>query len=360
MSTSSVISRITPRILQRRNVGWIGIDVGSRQIKLAQVERRGDRWSLRHHDVLVPPEGEFATCAVTAIAERRLLSSPFVGRNLACAVSMSVSELLTMELPDGTDDELRLMIEQNLESADGDDKEPRQFAFWRGQFARHLDDEMTQVHVTTAKRNMVRTIADGLFRQGLYCQIFDVVPFALVRAATMVSSADARRPVAMFDWSGQKPLFMVVQNHTPIFTRQFRHGGVDQIVQLLGTRLGLNTNECRHLLSEYRVDDNSTQTSEPNFVRQIIAEILAEPLKLLAHEFNKTLSYVKQQRSDSWPERLWICGEGASLAGVETAVENMTGIESHLWQLGDGTAASPAQQALLCTAAALSSLAYNV
>lgn len=362
MSSASVVFRLVSRTLHRRDVGWIGIDVGRHQIKLAQVEKQGNRWSLRQSDLLTPPEGDYAQNAVTAIVDRELHSSSFTGRNVACTASMSASELLTMELPDGSDEELRLMIEQNLEGGDETADEPRQFAFWKGRFTRHLDEGMTQVHVAAAKKQIVTTIAEGLFRAGLHCQVFDILPFALVRAMSMLPDADEKRPMAAFDWSGATPLFLIIKNGEPIFTRPFRHCGVENIVQLLCSKLGLNRQESQHLLEIYH-PGRAGDDVEHNRIREAIAEIMAEPMKVLTREFEKTLAYVRQQQSEMWPEKLWICGGGASFAAVESKLTNITGIESRVWHLPNvvqhGLPVPPARQAVLCTAMALSSLAYE-
>ncbi|MFN0195856.1 MAG: pilus assembly protein PilM [Planctomycetaceae bacterium] len=362
MSSTDLISRIISRTLHRRDNGWIGIDIGRHQLKLAQVQKKGNRWSLTQSDLLTLPEGEYAPNAVATIADRHLRSSSFTGRNVACVASNSVSELLTMELPDGTDEEHQLMIEQNLESGDESADEARQFAFWQGHFSRHLDDGMTQVNVVATKRQMVTTIAEGLFRSGLHCQVFDILPFAMVRAVSMLPGADDERPVAAFDWSGSTPMFMIIKNRIPIFTRQFRNCGVDHVVQLLCTKLGLNRQEAQHLLEVYNAGGTAGEV-ERNPVREAIAEIMAEPLKMLAREFEKTLAYVKQQRFDMWPDQLWILGGGASISSVETMLTSMTGIESRIWHLPQftqhGSDVSPSRQALLSVAIALSSLAYD-
>ncbi len=267
-----------------------------------------------------------------------------------------------MELPTGPEEELQLMIAQNLEAGDETADEPRQFAFWQGQFTRNLDDGMTQVNVVAAKKQMVTTIAEGLFRSGLHCQVFDILPFALVRAVSMLPDAEDSRPVAAFDWSGSSPLFLIVKDRVPVFTRQFRNCGVESVVQLLCTKLCLNRQEGQHLLEVYNVG-NSDSDNDRNPVREVIAQLLVEPLKHLAREFEKTLAYVKQQRIDMWPEKIWIFGGGASISSVESMLTNMTGIDSRIWHLPDlsqhGGIVPPGRQARLSIAMALSSLAYE-
>src|SRR5688572_21177244 len=114
------ISRL--QVAFSRKLGWIGVDVGTHTVKLAQAARDGDSVRLHGAAVIQRPaawNGDDALSQVqpiTSTPEIRaaLECGGFVGRNAVCTLPMNVCQLRGMNVPAGSDQERRAMATHEL------------------------------------------------------------------------------------------------------------------------------------------------------------------------------------------------------------------------------------------------------
>ena len=116
-----MLTRHARRLFRRRTTGWIGVDVGTCAIKVAQVEHDRTGWRLITSRI-IPIQGgqEVNEQALSdgsvgqTIRAGLAACSGFRGRKAACALPMSVMDLLSLELPCASDSEIRQMVEQGF------------------------------------------------------------------------------------------------------------------------------------------------------------------------------------------------------------------------------------------------------
>jgi len=263
----TVLHQPSKRVLRSgQQLGWIGVDVGTSAIKLAQIERAGDHWRLAcslivstgddpNSAPLSAGDGSLASLLSAGLQE----SIGFKGRRAALVLPPSAMELRTLQLPSGTEDELRTMIDQELSLAVGDSVDDRMFDFWDIGLRRNSEKEsMRDLAVLSVSSRTTQHAADELLAAGLKCQVFDGGPFALARAVAMDSANDGGGPVVAVDWGFTSVTFVVVVDGKPSFVRNFRDCGVGRIVKSLCNEFNLTVLECGQLLGRYGIPSEDT------------------------------------------------------------------------------------------------------
>ena len=101
-----------------QRLGWIGVDVGTHTVKLAQVVRDGT--SVRLHSAAVIQRsttwtGEDSLAQDQPITSHIEISAAldcggFTGRNVICALPMNVCQLRSLNIPPGSDQERLLSV----------------------------------------------------------------------------------------------------------------------------------------------------------------------------------------------------------------------------------------------------------
>lgn len=336
--------------------GWVGIDVGSRTIKLAQLERRKGHWVLERRWQLQEVAEPFRTQAAVAAgelerhrAEFRRARQMFRGRQAAAALSINMTELRQYEIPVGSRGEMRDMLRQEL-SADGEKSlEECTFDFWEG------EGETPEFRRTTAvamPEQAAQRLACDLDRAGYACRVLDALPCALARAATLAQE-DPAQPVAVLDLGEQAPTLVVAAGGRPEFTRVLRCGGLHALLQPLREALQLSHAEASQLLLRYGIPDIA---SGPLPAGGFPTQLLAQPLTRLMDELQRTLEYVAQQPRLQRPERLWLVGGGAAVQRLPQYIENQIQLPVDRWHLPGHQDVPMADFAV---ASALSALAWE-
>ncbi len=353
--------------MSARQTGWIGIDLGARAVKLAQVERVGDELRLAAARVIRRGEPAGDDCEQPAVPwwGDVDLSSPrqgFAGRRAACVLPASMTDLRALNLPEGSPVERRAMIAVELAGLLGEGVDRRVFDYWD---ARPPDDasdsSLENVNVLSVAEEDAAAVAGRLARAGYCCEAIDGLPTALARAVRMVLAPERSEPVAAIDWGHQSATLCVVHRGSPVFTRQLRDCGFAALPSAVCLALGLSRDDAEQLLSTYGVLDPARPDDPLREVQEVLTEIVAAPMAEMVAELNKTLAYPELHRSRLVPQTLWLFGGGATVKNVAAHLSQKTGLPVRVWGLAarGEQGRSPAAPALFGPAAALSALAWE-
>ena len=171
--------------------GWIGIDVGSRAIKMAQVERSGEQFHITRRWLVNQDDDPLTE---TALKQGKLGNQQlrlgdyrgmFSGSDSAACLSMSFNTLRSIELPAAAPEEMRDMVREEL-AADGDKRgEDYVFDYWKMSQGR---DEASHVMALTTPESLATQVAKDLIdKSGLKVQS----AILLSEAANLVNKAVA-------------------------------------------------------------------------------------------------------------------------------------------------------------------------
>lgn len=362
--------------LRRPQAGWIGVDVGTSAIKLAQVERSKGTWRIAG-SALIPLPGATQDSGLPAddSAWQDLLrpvrrSRVFRGTAAAAVLPMAMLDLRSLDLPDGSPAELRQMIAQELEASgpEGD----REFAFWKTSQP-GSSQTPAQFSVLAVPRTVATRAAERLLEAGLRCEVLDVLPFALARAIQLAAPGASARPRAALDWGAASAVFTLAVDGRPAFTRCFRECGVMPLQDAVCHGLGLSAGEARQVLAScgvpvphlYPGSEPRPQRSSPDpstsRIQTAIGEFAAPVIRRIVVELRKTLAWIEQQ-SGRPPAEIWLCGGGAIVRNMAECLSAEVGLPVRRWRLPDapsGDRPDDAAESLFATAAALSALHWE-
>ena len=351
--------------------GWIGVDLGTRSVKLAQVGREASGLCLHEALVIprrVPVNGEaHEDRPVSARPEVRnalALGKRFSGCKAACALSMHWCQAKLLTVPAGSEAEQRSIVAQELTSAQPDRSEPQEFDFWRAAVAGNGSDASGDTVIAlSVSRRLATQAGRDLYESGLCCRTLDGIPLALSRAVQMASTANDHQPVAAMDWGFADATFFTVSRGRPTFVRRLRDCGFGGVLQCICETFGVCLDEAEAILTGSSPLDAKAEAPARERLQQVLHEVAVEPLNIVVEELAKTLGFLKRQSPVVAPERMWLFGAGALWSNATAFLSSQIGLPVEKWCLESaGISAAPHlgfRTEILAPAIALSSLAWT-
>lgn len=355
-------------MFRERRWGWIGIDIGTRAVKIAQIERPAGRWRLARalilHDAHRNPLDELERpddWLLPALRSRLTRQSGFRGHRGACVLSLSRTELRTLDLPDGSDGERRAMIAHELETGEESAGSAASFDYWESPLpaGNRREGGGRAVQVVSVAADLADRAGETLHRCGLTCEVLDALPTALARVAA-VGERHADGPLGILDWGHTTATFLVTHHRMPIFTRELRGCGLEPLLHALARGLNLTPDEIEEFLVRYGFPAPSAPASPRSDLQRLAADLAAEPLRQLVDQLQKTLGYLRQQRTACVPTHIHLVGGGAAIANIAPLLSTRMRMPVDLWHIGGADpSAGTIPESLLAPAVALSALAWD-
>ncbi|MGH7136843.1 MAG: pilus assembly protein PilM, partial [Pirellulales bacterium] len=317
-------------MIARRKHGWIGIDFGTKVVKVAQLERAGE--ALRWRRAVIPRSPAAGGLACTGQELRQALEAHggFQGRVAACTLPMSATELRAIAVPPGSEAERRAMIAQELEAA-AVVNEPREFDFWQAGASNGAEQDGVQVlSVATAK---VSELTDSLAVAGLECAVLDCVPCTLARAVALSSAHPVEGPLAAIDWGHDNATLSIVEGGRAQFTRPLRDCGAGGLFQEVCRTLGLDETEAIELLTRFGLPAAAEAPLEEQEIREVVVDIVGAHVQRMVDELTRTFAFFRLQRQSLLPRRACLFGAGATVKNVAAFVAAKLETPCEVWRL---------------------------
>jgi len=353
-------------VFASRQKGWIGVDLGTSAVKLAQVERAGPGLRLAHARVIRRPPPVPAGKEPDDTLEwwnRALRSQPvragFAGRQAACVLPTGRADLRAIDLPEGSEADRRAMIANELDVLLGENAGRRVFDFW--EIRPPGESNLENVNVISLPEPEALAVAESLARVGLCCRVLDGLPLAMARAVSLANGADGAAPAAALDWGSASATFSILCGHRPVFTRHLRDCGFAAMPAAVAEALGLSIDDAEQLLATHGVMDPGARQDPLHDVQEAITEVTGGLLNEIVSELNKTLAYPELHRSELVPEKIWLLGGGATVKNVAALLSSRIHVPVQTWDLpyaGLGRSEGFVPPAMLAPAVALSALAF--
>lgn len=349
-----------------RTKGWIGVDIGTHMVKLAQVERHGSRIELvealsipRQELWLDSADGAKDISSSLEIQAALSLGARFQGRDAAVTLPMAVCDVRTCNVEAGTDAEQRAAVQRELESVSADTQGAREFDYWSVELPTDkgpVADNTIALSITSAWASRV---GEDLREAGLVGQVLDGLPLAAARAIA-ISMPNASGPVAAIDWGHHRATLCSVIGGRPLFVRALRDCGFQSVTSALCKALAVTADEARKLLHDHGLP-NRTRGGVTE-LQSVIEEVAREPLDRFVEELRRTTGYLSQQRRSIAPQRVVLLGGGAAVKNMASYLDDRIEVPVEAWSL-DAAASTTARERqypieLFGPAIALSSLAW--
>jgi Tfp pilus assembly PilM family ATPase len=137
-------------------------------------------------------------------------------------------------------------------------------------------------------------------------------------------------PTAVLDWGYVRPTLCLVHNGAPAIVRCLKDCGYAGVVASAQRALRIGEQDAELLLRRHGVSDRGDASGNS---ATAVDDLLAEPLNALEREVRRTLGYWQSQTRGVRPERMYLFGAGASLAGIERWLASALEIDVQRWQL---------------------------
>ncbi len=347
--------------------GWIGIDLGTRSLKLAQVERTGAGLKLRAAAVVpraalsAPDDGCRPTQDITAEVETALVTASYAtGRDAACAVSTYWCRPKMVTLAAGSDAECRAQIAAEMEAA-GENFQTQCFDYWlTGLSAVNVEAGHENAVAVVLDERAATEIAGAIAGAGLSCRILDSIPTALARALRLATGEDDAAPAAILDWGYSQATISAVAGQRVALVRRLRGCGFCAVLERAAAALGLDVEEVEQLL--VLPANGGVRGSAAARLADALNLIARPPLEALVDELQRTLRFLRSHMRQAVPERLWLFGGGAVWRDAAAFLAPRIGIPVEKWDFiraGIETPGETPRAELFGPAAALSCLAWT-
>ena len=314
--------------------GWIGVDIGTCSLKLAQMERRGRQTILRSAAIIeraslvdTSPWIRSAPARVASELERGLDKARFHGRDTACTPPIAICDIRNLSIPFESEKESRAAVASELSQIHSVNEENLHFDIWRSGVSRDVDE----VSVLCMADRWTDSIVADHSEHGLTCRAIDGLPQALVRAAAMHPDYQRQQPLVLLDWGATTTTFCVALNDQPIFVRCLPKLGFLGYEEKIIQALGMSRRETRRIMSRYGVPENTNDSSDE--VTQTIAEIVGGDLQTFVEELTRTISYFKTQHTNLPLEHGLLFGAGAMLNNVNHWLGSKLKVDLQTWKL---------------------------
>lgn len=348
--------------------GWIGVDIGTRSVKLVQLERAAA--GVRLVEAMAIPRRTGPDGSSTAvgdipgareeIAVGLALGRRFSGRAAACTVSMRWCQARPLRIPAGDPAQQRTCVAQELSAICADWADGYEFDHW----STDPDDcdeaaPLRNVIAFSMLRRLATGVGEDLTRAGLHCHALDGLPLALTRMVRLAEAPEADRPVAAVDWGFSDATFCAISHGRPIFVRRLRACGFSAVLQSVATGLGLSVDEAELLLAGGSVRQSGSVAVE--FAR-LLPEISPRPLNTMIEELHRTLKFFQHQFGRGFPQRIWLFGAGAAWKEASGFLSSRINLPVEIWRPEASRIQMPQNVALpgeiLAPAIAMSSIAW--
>jgi Tfp pilus assembly PilM family ATPase len=239
-----------------QRLGWIGVDVGTHTVKLAQAVREGADVRLHRAAVIQRPTAWSGDDALGL--EQPITSQPeiraalecggFVGRDAVCTLPMNVCQLRSLSVPPGTDRERRTMIADELAEDWAELRQPMEFDFWELDSTRgEKRTDGSNVSVLAASRLWVDQLWRDCRKNALDCWALDGTPLAMARAVALAGGLAGGRRVLAVDWGFSNTTLCVVGDERPLYSRRIHDCAFGLVLEAIMRAFDVTLDEAQHL-----------------------------------------------------------------------------------------------------------------
>lgn len=352
--------------------GWIGVDVGTHAVKLAQTVRDGGTVRLHRAAVIQRPSswtGEDALALeqpITSYPEIRaaLECAEFVGRDAVCTLPMNVCQLRSLNVPPGTDQERRTIIANELEEDWGELRKSMDFDFWETEPARvDKGSDAFNVSILATSRLWISQVWRDCRRSGLACWSIDGLPLAMARSIGLAGGLGGGGRILAVDWGYSNTTFCIAGDDRPLYSRRVHDcafsGVLDAIVKVFNVTL----DEAQYLAESEGLAVGSRESAGDSPTAHAITNAATGTIDQLVAQIERTLQFMEMQRRHLQPTAVWLMGGGASMKNISAYLSNVLSLPAQTWSLAPAEEPIPcaagSRAAVFGSAAALSALAWR-
>ena len=345
-----------------RQTGWLGIDIGTASVKVAQLARDANGLHVLAQSIVprsthhLEAEGEPIWSAVGEICTAVAVERGFRGRQAAVAMPMGFCDVHRLDHLAFETGDLDSVVRGAIETITQNSADDLEFDIWPAEIGPQSSDPQHWNVLAVARPWSDRVYRD-VVESGYLCRTIDGVPHALARAMNLIATGEPLPPVAVLDWGFSQATLCIIADGRPVYVRSLKDCSFERTLSAIVAELGINHDEAQLLLEQHGVRGLSNKNTDE--VAALVAELTAEPLRQLEQELSRTISHIGFQRRTIAPQKLYLFGGGALIKGLPRFLGRRLRLETHVWSLGPHEPDSVNHDCLFGSAMALSALAWE-
>ncbi len=348
-------------MIVKSRTGWVGVDVGTRTVKLAQLAKMANGFRITAASIvprltawsdaqLKSPEFSRSVAEIHAALE---LAGTSATRAAAGTAPMSLCSVQGFPLDDSATDPQPTVARQLAESL-GEDAEGMTYDYWLPTSSDAPVDgsRKREAIAMTLSRAWSDRLAHDMDRAGLRCEVLDGVPTSLARAVALMLGEQDREHTLAVDWGYRSLTLTLADRGQSKYARSLASGGFAQPLQESASRAGWSLWQIGPLLSGETTQFMTNQERE---------DLVADSATELVREVSSTISYLVTHRPECAPTQVCLFGGGGALPGLDRLIESTVGLPTFPFAVpGTGHALPANAHPLLGVATALSLLRWTI
>ncbi len=358
-------------MFRREQTGWIGIDIGTATVKVAQLARRENQLRVITQSIVPRSASSLAIdteqetgglwSASGDLGAAVSLSHALQGKRAAVSMPMGYCDIHHVDnLVIGSDD-YETIVRQAVESATQSSAEHLTFDIWPAEIPDN-STEPVRWNVLAAAEAWSNQLYSDVVENKFICQRIDGLPQSLARAVNLGHPNPLDCSIAALDWGFSQATFCIVKDGRPVYARVLKDCGLQRIVTSLASGLGIHCENVFGLLEKHGL--RGLLSHENDEIDEVVADLITDAAEQLERELSRTLSYLDISRKSIKPEMLYLFGGGGLMQGVAEFLTRQLNIDTRVWTLNSPHEApahdsSFGNDCLFAQALALSALAWE-
>jgi type IV pilus assembly protein PilM len=285
------------------NTSLIGLDVGSRVVKAAQLERV--RQGFRSRAIAVLPRGanespEQNAAQIAVVLERQ----GFLGNQVVLAAPVGKLQCEMLDLPPRTSG---APIEQiaRSEVARVTKVDPTRFEMGSWDIPATSRSSGTSIIAVALRHEDADVMIDPLESHGLEVVAIDAQCWAVHRACRKLFSGDGAVAILDLGWSASS--LYIADQQSILYQRILWDAGVQSLHKAVVRQHGLDDSAVELMLRAEARSEEAAATLPP---------LIQRYTRLLCDELRTSLAFARHRFPGNWANQLLLCGGGASLSGL--------------------------------------------
>jgi len=325
------------RTLRRGQSGLIGIDVGSRYLKIAQVDFRGGVFHLRGARLIELEQtpggaGHVEEWSLGSLVREAVGSTEFHGRRIACVLPNSCYQETSVDIEPTPDRPVEETARGHVSQTGSLGESGSAVDFWKiplppssGACSRE------SYRMVRVSESVVKKVGMDFQKAGFHLHCVDGPAMARARCTRIQDPLASQDNLAVLDWGYSLATLTFIVQGIPVFSRALRDCSYSRLLQVTARELGMTQSNTDVLLRQYGLPGVEPPPRGRELIRQTILDTLRPAIHQMGDELQRTMAYLERKFPRCRPERLLLTGGGAALNNGAHWLSRISGLKAHCW-----------------------------
>jgi type IV pilus assembly protein PilM len=304
----------------------IGVDIGSRMMKAAQLEREGTSYRISAMSLTprIHPQSEIDRQEVLHL-RHVLKHQGFVGRDIVLAVPDDLLLRGVFELPPKVSGASSVQVAR-MELARIHQLDPEAFEMVHWSLSHQgISSPGAQTVVVACPHKAAHTLLDTFERHGWNVTALDVRTAAAARACEpLCASPPAITAMLDLGWSSTK--LLLVCGHTVVYER-FLKTELSRLTTQLSKEFHIDLGAACQLVDSIGIEEERVDASFDQASVNVIHAFIRRHVQTIVEELTIPFSYINRQYAGEGITRLLLLGGGACVPGIANYLASVLKME---------------------------------